>query len=58
MDGLMQLNIKRLVKSMRNKTMVFTDLAETGIPSNAIREVSLLKELDHPNIIKVEEVIY
>ena len=43
---------------MRNKTMVFTDLAETGIPSNAIREVSLLKELDHPNIIKVEEVIY
>jgi serine/threonine protein kinase len=38
--------------------MEFGDLAETGIPSNAIREVSLLKELDHPNIIKVEEVIY
>jgi serine/threonine protein kinase len=38
--------------------MEFTDLGELGIPSNAIREVSLLKELDHPNIIKVVEVIY
>ena len=58
MEELMLPNIKKLVKSMQNKTMIFTDLAETGIPSNAIREVSLLKELDHPNIIKVEEVIY
>lgn len=58
MEESMRLSTSRLVKSMRNKTMVFTDLAETGIPSNAIREVSLLKELDHPNIIKVEEVIY
>jgi len=38
--------------------MEFKELAETGIPSNAIREVSLLKELNHPNIIKVEEIIY
>lgn len=45
-------------KKFAKKTMEFTDLAEGGIPSNAIREVSLLKELDHPNIIKVEEVIY
>jgi serine/threonine protein kinase len=45
-------------KLYAKKTMEFTDLGEWGIPSNAIREVSLLKELDHPNIIKVEEVIY
>lgn len=41
-----------------HKTMTFTNLAENGIPSNAIREVSLLKELDHQNIIKIKEVIY
>lgn len=45
-------------KIYAHKTMTFTNLAENGIPSNAIREVSLLKELDHPNIIKVHEVLY
>ena len=40
------------------KTIVFSDLSESGIPSNAIREVSLLKELDHQNLVKIQEVIY
>lgn len=30
---------------------------EEGVPATAIREVSLLKECDHPNIIKLYEVI-
>lgn len=29
-----------------------------GVPSSAIREVALLKELDHPNIVKLIDVIY
>lgn len=29
---------------------------EEGVPSTAIREVSLLKECDHPNVIKLHEV--
>ncbi|XP_065219055.1 cyclin-dependent kinase 2-like [Planococcus citri] len=29
-----------------------------GIPSTALREISLLKELDHPNIIHLIDVIY
>ena len=30
---------------------------EEGVPSTAIREISLLKELQHPNIVKLMEVI-
>eukprot|EP00344_Euplotes_crassus_P003019 CAMPEP_0197010946 /NCGR_PEP_ID=MMETSP1380-20130617/56489_1 /TAXON_ID=5936 /ORGANISM="Euplotes crassus, Strain CT5" /LENGTH=156 /DNA_ID=CAMNT_0042433247 /DNA_START=14 /DNA_END=481 /DNA_ORIENTATION=- len=45
-------------KIWARKTVTFSNLEEFGIPSNAIREVTLLKELDHPNLLKVEEVIY
>lgn len=31
---------------------------DEGIPSTAIREISLLKTLNHPNIVPLKEVIY
>lgn len=31
---------------------------EEGVPSTAIREISILKELHHPNVVKLEEVMY
>jgi len=34
------------------------DSVEEGIPCTAIREISLLKELDDPNIVKLVEVIH
>lgn len=34
------------------------DLETEGVPSTAIREISLLKELDHPNIVRLMDVLY
>lgn len=31
---------------------------DEGIPSTAIREIALLKELQHPNIVKLCDVIH
>ena len=31
---------------------------DEGVPSTAIREISLLKEVPHPNVVKLHEVIY
>jgi hypothetical protein len=33
------------------------DHEDEGIPSTAIREISLLKTLKHPNIVSLREVI-
>ena len=29
-----------------------------GVPSTALREISLLKELDHDNIVRLLDVVY
>lgn len=29
-----------------------------GVPSTALREISLLKELNHPNIVQLQDVVY
>jgi cyclin-dependent kinase len=31
---------------------------EEGVPCTAIREISLLKELKHPNVVKLFDVIH
>jgi len=34
------------------------EVEDQGVPSTAIREISLLKELRHPNIVNLEDVIH
>jgi len=35
------------------------DCDDEGVPSTAIREISLLKEVsNHPNILQIQEIVY
>ncbi|KAG7169487.1 cyclin-dependent kinase 2-like 2 [Homarus americanus] len=36
----------------------FVDSEADGVPSTALREISLLKELDHENIVRLLDVVY
>ncbi|KAL0216578.1 hypothetical protein P9112_008762 [Eukaryota sp. TZLM1-RC] len=55
-----------IVWKVRNKTTgeiqaikrIRLESEEEGIPCTALREISLLKELDHENVVKLKEVIY
>lgn len=31
---------------------------DEGIPSTAMREIAILKELDHPNVVHLEDIHY
>ena len=38
--------------------MIRLESEDEGIPSTAIREIALLKELQHPNIVRLANVIH
>lgn len=33
-------------------------LLRTGVPSSALREICILKELKHPNIVRLDDVLH
>jgi serine/threonine protein kinase len=46
-----------LTKELVAIKKVRADSIHEGIPATALREISLLKELDHPNIVKLKDLI-
>ena len=34
------------------------DSEDEGVPGTALREISLLKELNHPNVVELKDVFY
>lgn len=34
------------------------EIEDEGVPSTALREISLLKELDHPNVVCLTDVVF
>ena len=48
--------IKKNNREVALKKMI-SAIEEEGIPSTAIREISLLREIDHPNVIKLLNIV-
>lgn len=48
--------------SLNNRTVALKrirlDTESEGVPSTAIREISLLKELDHPNVVRLLDLVH
>ncbi len=38
--------------------MIKLEKEDDGVPSTAIREISLLKNLKHPNVVEMKEVLF
>lgn len=37
---------------------IYTDNMDEGVPSTALREISICLDLDHKNVVKVEDILY
>lgn len=50
----------RFVNLKLHKSNTFTLISSEadGVPSTALREIALLKELDHDNIVRLLDVVY
>ena len=56
--GIVYKAIDKLTNQQVALKKIRLDHEDEGIPSTAIREISLLKELDHPNVCPLKNLIY
>ncbi|VVC41244.1 Protein kinase domain,Protein kinase-like domain,Serine/threonine-protein kinase, active [Cinara cedri] len=49
--------IERLSKEIVAVKKIRMEMEDEGIPSTAVREISILKELNHPNIVNLREIL-
>ena len=48
----------KLENEDEGKHDVFHMICLLGVPSTAMREISILKELKHPNIVDLKEIVF
>merc|ERR1712029_900333 len=56
--GVVYKAIDKLTQQMVALKKIVLENDDEGVPSTALREISLLKELDHPNIVSLLDVIH
>lgn len=54
--------VYKVLDTVTNETLALKKIRleneDEGVPSTAIREISILKECEHPNIVRLKEVIH
>jgi serine/threonine protein kinase len=52
--GTLRVSAERVLRAVRQVRM---DNEKEGFPITAIREIKILKSLDHPNVVRLKEIV-
>lgn len=56
--GIVYKAIDKLTNEIVALKKIRLEYEDEGVPSTAVREISLLKEIDHPNVIRLRDLVF